>query len=142
MTTTMTVRENVPVLAMVGQDSPGTDVRFVRVDAADLREASAITRRLRADAGDASVLLDVHVHLADDARTARREVAESQRDAGAAVHYIGTPAGFAGLVADIRSAGVADGIVAIPITDDPGTRRALRDVVAPMLHCGDVVDVA
>ena len=61
--------------------------------------------RIRAGAADVSVILDVTVAVAADFRSARRDVGSVD-----GVHYVGTVDGLAGLIADIETAGVADGV--------------------------------
>lgn len=86
-----------------------TDPDVVRVNAIDLRHA----QRIRAGYGpDVTVLLDVEVVIDTDGSRARRRFAELVRRPG--VSYAGTPAGLAGLIADIHAAGVADGVTLLP----------------------------
>jgi hypothetical protein len=83
---------------------------FVRVSAPDLQQARRARSRIRS-AGDApAVILDVTVAIAADFRAAQR-LGVPQDDA---VHYAGTVDGLAGLIADIDTAGVADGVALIP----------------------------
>ncbi|MDZ7884167.1 MAG: hypothetical protein U5N53_15275 [Mycobacterium sp.] len=103
--------------------APDADV--VRIQASDLREAQQRTARLRAEAlergesaAPAAVFLDLEIHIADDARTARREFAA--RDAPtspSSIRYVGTPAGLASLISDVTAADVADGVT-LQIHDD------------------------
>ncbi|WP_445167354.1 hypothetical protein ACTXG7_26680 [Mycolicibacterium sp. Dal123E01] len=90
----------------------------VRLSAPDLQEAARRRRRLPSDV---AVVLDLVVSVADDARTALAAISDD--DAG--VQYGGTVDGLAGLVADLYTAGVADGVTLIPV--DSGDLRA--DVV-------------
>lgn len=116
-----------------------------RVRAHDLREAQLRRERIRAEAAgegrdpDAvTVLLDVEVLLADDHRSARREL--DQLDAGTSaprvpdsISYVGTAAGLAGLIADLAAAGVADGVTLLPLVLPRVLDRVVDDVL-PILR--------
>ncbi len=94
----------------------------VRIQARDLQHAQRASRRVRAEAAvEAAVVLDLEVLIADDRRSARRLMSSvtSERDT---VHYVGTVDGLAGLVADIYSAGVADGVTLIPVSPEQDAR--------------------
>lgn len=96
----------------------------VRLSASDLAQA----RRLRARIDDGvAVILDVTVAVAADYRSARRtlEVAGSEPT----VRYVGTVDGLAGLIADIESAGVADGVTLVPATAGQDVRALGGDVL-------------
>lgn len=80
----------------------------VRVSAEDLSQARRTRARIRADVEDIAVILDVSVAVADDFRSARIELDSTQ-----GVRYAGTVDGLAGLIADIGTAGVADGVTLI-----------------------------
>ncbi|MBS1695793.1 MAG: hypothetical protein JST91_26650 [Actinobacteria bacterium] len=84
----------------------------VRVAASDLQHAQRVRARVKADDGDVAVVLDVTVAVARDFRSARLVLGTSDSDAS--VHYVGTVDGLAGLIADIGSAEVADGVTLIP----------------------------
>jgi alkanesulfonate monooxygenase SsuD/methylene tetrahydromethanopterin reductase-like flavin-dependent oxidoreductase (luciferase family) len=79
--------------------------------------------RIRADA-DVAVILDVTVAVAADFRSARRVL---ERTDG--VGYAGTVDGLAGLVADIESAGVADGVTLISASPQQDLRAVGLDVL-------------
>lgn len=114
-----------------------------RVRAHDLREAQLRRERIRTEAAGegrdpdtVTVLLDVEVLLADDHRSARRELA--QLDAGAprvpdSISYVGTAAGLAGLIADLAAAGVADGVTLLPLVLPRVLDRVVDDVL-PILR--------
>lgn len=130
-----------PVIALPTSGAERRDA-VVRVTAADLREAGVLANRIRQDhPAGTPVLLDVDVHLAADSRTALREAAALDADPSDRIRYVGTPAGLAGLVADIRAAGIADGIVALAIGGRPELGVVVRESVAPLLEC-EVADVA
>ncbi|MFG1784701.1 hypothetical protein ACGFIU_19870 [Rhodococcus oryzae] len=121
---------------------PGT---VVRIRAHDLRGAQQQRDRIRADAAadgrdpdSVTVLLDVEVLLGDDSRSARRELA--LLDGGLlgvrvpdSISYVGTASGLAGLIADIRAAGVADGVTLLPLVLPRVLDRVVDDVL-PLLH--------
>ncbi|CAJ1579087.1 hypothetical protein [[Mycobacterium] wendilense] len=92
----------------------------VRLAARDLQHAQRAGDRLRADTG-AAVVLDLTVLVAEDRRAARRLLAAAQ-PAGDAVHYVGTVEGLAGLVDDIYTLGVADGVTLIPASGQQDVR--------------------
>ena len=80
----------------------------VRVAADDLSAARRARARIKADADDVAVILDMTVSVADDFRSARAEL-----DSVDGVRYAGTVDGLAGLIVDIETAGVADGVTLI-----------------------------
>ncbi|MFE3292151.1 hypothetical protein [Rhodococcus sp. NPDC059234] len=117
----------------------------VRVRARDLREAQLRREAVRARVADegrnpdsVTVLLDLEVLLADDHRSARRELA--RLDASLArprvpdsISYVGTAPGLSGLIADIGAAGVADGVTLLPLVLPRVLDRVVDDVL-PDLH--------
>ena len=123
-------------------ETPHHDASVVRIKASDLREAQKTTEHLHDSATHAngerpSVLLDVEILLAEDARAARAELA--LLDAGlcvpeppSTIRYVGTPKGLAGLIADITVVGVADGVTLIPLAT-AGTADLVFDQVLPTL---------
>ncbi|MBC2640669.1 MULTISPECIES: hypothetical protein [unclassified Rhodococcus (in: high G+C Gram-positive bacteria)] len=128
---------NASVESIVLVRRPGA-VETVRITAPDLREAQKKRSSIRAgfeergtSGGRVDVLLDVVVHIAADARTARREAVGGQ---GHTVVYVGTPSGLASLILDIRAADVADGVTVVPVAAEG---RA-RDSCAQLL-LGDVL---
>ena len=95
------------------------DQQIVRVAAADLQQARRARARIRAGSDDVAVILDVTVAVAGDFRSAQRVLGPA--DEGT-VHYAGTVDGLAGLISDIASAEVADGVTLIPASgQDVGT---------------------
>jgi hypothetical protein len=107
------------------------DGQAVRVSARDLQQARRARARIKSDAkagdGDVAVILDITVAVAGDFRAARRalEPVESLPT----VHYAGTVDGLTGLVADIETAGVADGVTLIGASADQDVRAVGRDVL-------------
>jgi hypothetical protein len=83
----------------------------VRVVADDLAQARRTRARIRAESDDVAVILDVTVAVAADFRSARREL-----ESIVGVRYAGTVDGLAGLIADIKAAGVADGVTLVAAT--------------------------
>ena len=96
----------------------------VRVAAEDLSQARRTRSRIRAGSDDVAVILDVTVAVADDFRSARREL-----DSADGVHYAGTVDGLAGLIADIETAGVADGVTLIAASPPQDLRAVGLDVL-------------
>ncbi|MCF6387699.1 hypothetical protein L2K20_12035 [Mycobacterium sp. MBM] len=82
----------------------------VRVASDDLQQARRARARLRGD-GAVAVILDVTVAVAGDARAAYDSLGRDQAARG--VRYAGTMRGLAGLIADIETAGVADGVTLV-----------------------------
>ena len=72
------------------------------------------------------MILDVTVAVAGDFRSARSVLGSADHS----VHYAGTVDGLAGLISDIASADVADGVTLIPAAP----RQDLRDVGRDVLH--------
>lgn len=95
----------------------------VRFTAPDLQRAQRGAARLRADEGDVAVILDIAVAVPGDFRSAGTD---------ATVRYAGTVDGLVGLIADIHSASVADGVTLIPAAGLP--RQDLRSLGQDVLH--------
>jgi hypothetical protein len=93
------------------------------VAAPDLAQARRARTRIRADA-DVAVILDVTVAVAADFRSARRVLEPTD-----GVRYAGTVDGLAGLIADIESAGVADGVTLISASPHQDLRAVGLDVL-------------
>jgi hypothetical protein len=120
----------VAVVRIFVADEAGEDVSeltsggqpVVRLTAPDLQWAKRGTARIHADGGGVAVILDVSVAVPGDFRVPA---------ASETVHYAGTVAGLAGLIADIGLAGVADGVTLVPATElGPGELRQLgQDVL-------------
>lgn len=87
----------------------------VVIRAADLGEAQKLRTRAKDGESTVTVILELEVHIAADARTARQELASSPTGAPRTVRYVGTPSGLAGLISDIKSASVADGVQIVPV---------------------------
>jgi hypothetical protein len=96
----------------------------VRVVAADLSQARRARARIRAESDDVAVILDMTVAVADDFRSARGEL-----DSVDGVRYAGTVDGLAGLIADIHTAGVADGVTLIAASPRQDLRAVGLDVL-------------
>lgn len=103
------------------------DLPTVRISAPDLAQARRLRTRIRSDEADVAVILDVTVAVAGDYRSARRGLELAGPEA--AVRYVGTPDGLAGLIADIESAGVADGVTLISAAAGEETRALGTDVL-------------
>jgi hypothetical protein len=100
---------------------------FIRVAAADLQQARRLRARSRSQSQELAVILDVAVAIAGDFRAAQQAV--DGASAGT-VHYTGTVAGLAGLIADIESAGVADGVTLIAAAPGLDLDAIGRDVLS------------
>ncbi|MUM19559.1 hypothetical protein FZI91_20965 [Mycobacterium sp. CBMA271] len=100
-----------------------------RVTAPDLKHAQRIRHGVRGARGESpGVILDVHVHIESDSRSARKHFATLEPPA--AVSYAGTPEGLAGLITDIYLAGVADGVTLIPASPSTDVDCAARHALA------------
>jgi alkanesulfonate monooxygenase SsuD/methylene tetrahydromethanopterin reductase-like flavin-dependent oxidoreductase (luciferase family) len=123
-------------------DRLGTNT--IRAQASNLREAHAMRRRIRSEAASQSreadevgVLFDLDVLIAEDVHAARRQYAALQFPAERrSLSYVGTPHGLAGLLADMRAAHVADGVVLLPLTTT--TVDLVVDVTLPVLKEGGI----
>ncbi|MEZ0340775.1 hypothetical protein ACAG25_12415 [Mycobacterium sp. pV006] len=104
----------------------GDDQRIVRVSASDLQQARRACRRVRDQVGGPAAVLDVAVAVADDYRAARRAIGAA---APGTVQYAGTVDGLVGLIADIDSAGVADGVTLIAATPQQDVVALSRQVL-------------
>jgi urease gamma subunit len=102
------------------------DQRTVRVAAADLQQARRARARIRARGEDVAVILDITVAVAGDFRSARSVLGPADDT----VHYAGTIDGLAGLISDIASADVADGVTLIPASP----RQDLQTLGLDVLH--------
>jgi hypothetical protein len=101
------------------------DGRFTRIRAADLRDATRKSARSRETVtGPQAVLIDIDVILDDNAGEALRKYdainSRSRANLATTLHYVGTPTGLAGLLSDICSLGIADGVVLVPVQMRPG----------------------
>jgi hypothetical protein len=105
----------------------GGGQQTVRVAAADLQQAQRARARIRA-ADDVAVILDVTVSVAGDYRSARNALGADL----SSVQYAGTVDGLAGLLTDIETAGVADGVTLISASPRQDLRELGRDVLARM----------
>ena len=119
--------------------APTTEI--VRIQASDLREAQQQRARLRAEAVErgesadgTAVFLDLEIHIAADARTARREFAALDAPSSpASIRYVGTPSGLASLISDVTAADVADGVT-LQVHDDADRQSTfLSSGVLPLL---------
>ncbi len=96
----------------------------VRVSAADLQQAQRARARLRGDDGEVAVILDIRVAVAGDVRAAYASLG-SDADG---VRYAGTVSGLAGLIADIETAGVADGVTLVGATSAQDAGQDLAEL--------------
>jgi hypothetical protein len=103
----------------------------IRVAAGDLQQARRTRARLRGRDGTVAVILDVTVAVADDVRAAYASLGSG--DAVRGVRYAGTVNGLAGLLADIETAGVADGVTLV------GPSAAAEDAAPDLAEIGRTV---
>ena len=116
-----------------GSDAP------LRVQASDLRDAYQKVANVRAEVGDeVPTMLDVDVMIAQDSRSARTSLAILESALRTvrrptSMLYVGTPNGLAGLIADIHTLGIADGLILRPLLL-PGVLVHILDEVVPALY--------
>ena len=108
----------------VAEDPSQDDKPCTRIRAADLRDAMRQSARSRDNSTrDAAVLIDIDVIIDDDAGEALRRYdridPRLRVELATTLHYVGTPAGLAGLVSDIRRLNIADGVVVVPVHQSP-----------------------
>jgi urease gamma subunit len=101
------------------------DQRTVRVAASDLQQARRARARIRARGDDVAVILDITVAVAGDFRSARTVLGSADHT----VHYAGTVDGLAGLISDIATADVADGVTLISASPTHDVTDLGRDVL-------------
>jgi hypothetical protein len=99
----------------------------VRVAAGDLQQARRARTRLRGDDGEVAVILDVTVAVAADVRAAYASLGPDESTGG--VRYAGTVSGLAGLIADIETTGVADGVTLLGATSTANLAEIGRTVL-------------
>ena len=97
----------------------------VRLAASDLQRAQRGRARIRSDRRDVAVILDVTVTVASDFRSVRDSMAIDD----GTLRYAGTVDGLTGLIADIESAGVADGVTLIATSSRADLRGLGEDVL-------------
>ncbi|QII02804.1 hypothetical protein BH92_25640 [Rhodococcoides fascians A21d2] len=118
------------------------DADIVRIQASDLREAQQQRARLRAEAVErgesadsTAVFLDLEVHIAAEARTARREFAGLDAPISpSSIRYVGTPSGLASLISDVTAADVADGVTLTVLGDVARQAVLVNNAVLPLLE--------
>ena len=104
----------------------------IRVRGADLREVARRVAATRRDHPGAEVVVDIDFVIADDERGARAIASAtcSAPDPQTMI-YVGTPAGLAGLIADIYAIDLADG--AVLISRAAGGADQIQERVVPIL---------
>ncbi|WP_133258896.1 hypothetical protein [Mycolicibacter senuensis] len=93
----------------------------VRIEAPDLRVCSRKTAALHAEAAErgdeTSVLVDLEVVIDRDMCAARKTLADLKRPvAPNTLRYVGTATGLAGLIADIHTLQLTDGVTLMPLS--------------------------
>lgn len=111
----------VDLTSPVGAGRRGSSPPMVRIEAPDLRAASRQTAALHAEAAErgrqACVLVDLEVVIDRDVCAARAALAELKRPAAPnTLRYVGTAAGLAGLIADIHTLRLTDGVTLMPLS--------------------------
>ena len=121
------VRMGVAFGERVHWDSPR---KAIRVKGVDLRDAERRAAEARRNAPCVDIVVDIEVLIARTMSAARGALGPGGHS-GDTLFYFGTPAGLVGLVADIRTLGIADGGMLIPLVAD--TADLIYDVVLPEL---------
>jgi hypothetical protein len=98
---------------------PRYGVTTLRVQAVDLRQARRLVDLARpaAPGREVSVLVEVEAVVAEDVRTATRALADLPR-ISSSLRYVGTTTGLLGLVRDITTLRIADGVALVPLLED------------------------
>lgn len=104
----------------------------VRVVAADLAQARRARARLRGGPEHVAVILDIAVAVDGDVRAAFASL--DGKTVG--VRYAGTVAGLAGLIADIETAEVADGVTLVSTASPQDLRGLGEDVLRRLAERG------
>lgn len=105
----------------------------VRIRGVDLREVAHRASTVRRAEPAVDVLVDIDVVIDESAAGARERLrASGLVPSGDTLVYIGTPAGLAGLVADIHALGITDGAVLRPLL--PEVAEVIRRQVLPILQ--------
>jgi hypothetical protein len=103
----------------------GAAPETVRITSPDLRAAQRATTEIHADAGrtggEVAVLVDLDAMIAHDVRTAMVQMDRYDAHTGGptrpdCLRYVGTPGGLAGLIGDVFTANVADGVTVRPLS--------------------------
>lgn len=119
-------------VANAGEVSWMTPADAVRVRGADLGEVARRAAAARRSNPDSDVVVDIEFVIAPDARSARAlSTVDPDSTADQTLFYVGTPAGLAGLIADIHALGIADGAVLIPRA--AGVAELIGAAVLPVL---------
>lgn len=106
---------------------------IVALTACDLADLSRRTIRARANHPGAPVYADIHVAIAEKASTARTALAESAAKVPTnTLVYVGTPHGLIGLIKDIRTLDLADGVFLRPLI--AGDLEPINASVLPVLR--------
>lgn len=130
-----------PVVELARQgwtDANNPDI--VRIDAVDLQDAQRKTAAIRAaDPGSGgsptAVLVAIEVLVSTDRTTVRAELNRLTDIPGSTsprLRYVGTPSGLAGLIGDIVTAHVADGVTLLPLSG--ATMREIFSGAMPLLQ--------
>lgn len=105
----------------------------IRIRGADLRQVAGRAAATRQECPGVEVVIDVEFVVADTERIARDlPRIDCPNTDDQTILYVGTPAGLAGLIADIYAIDIADGAVLIPLI--PGGGEVVRESVVPCLE--------
>ncbi len=106
---------------------------LVTFTASDLSDLSRRTMRARRNEPDVVVFVDIHIAIADEAAVARGALSATGATVPAkTLVYIGTPLGLAGLIKDIHTLGLADGVFLRPLLT--AQLELIRTCVLPVLR--------
>jgi alkanesulfonate monooxygenase SsuD/methylene tetrahydromethanopterin reductase-like flavin-dependent oxidoreductase (luciferase family) len=109
-----------------------TPAHAVRVRGGDLREVGRRASAARREHPHTDVVVDIEYVIANSERKARELVPADASKDSETILYVGTPAGLAGLIADIHAINIADGAVLIPRVAE--NAALIRDAVLPVLR--------
>lgn len=129
--------------------SGATQSRGVRICSPHLVDAQKRRAQIRASAESPtqpeSVFIDIEIHIAEDAHTARTEIERSGvPSTSTTMRYVGTPAGLAQLIRDVKAAQVADGVTLLPVIGSacPSVVEMVINEVIPLVATAAEVDDA
>lgn len=126
--------------------SKGESGGTVRITAPTLGDAQRLGGAEAAAERQSAVLVDLHVVLASDARTARGLVRDhcvigAMSASRPSIDYVGTPTGLVGLITDMHTLGICDGVtLLVPPLDS--ILAAIAESVLPCLSETRVIDPA
>lgn len=121
-------------LAHTSRGRPWEPGPIVRIKAMDLRGAQRLARSFRASRPNIPVVVDVEFLVAPHEDAARHRLRTAYRNPEQeSLRYIGTTAGLASLIYDIKAADVADGVVLHPLLTAPPLVRVQVESVVTLI---------